>query len=67
MEKGRIMSESFMQWLHRVLVGTPEESLGGMSKKELELEGREHGIELDRRYKKATLVKQLKRRMAREQ
>jgi hypothetical protein len=60
------MSESFMKWLHRVLVGTPKKSLNGMNKKELELEGREHGIELDRRYKKATLVKQLKRRIERE-
>ena len=30
-----------------------------MKKKELELLGRKHGIELDRRYKKETLVKEL--------
>lgn len=30
-----------------------------MRKKELELLGRKYGIELDRRYKKETLVKQL--------
>tara|TARA_Y100001937_G_C6983612_1_gene268875 strand:+ start:463 stop:651 length:189 start_codon:yes stop_codon:yes gene_type:complete len=30
-----------------------------MRKKELELLGRKHGIELDRRYKKETLVKEL--------
>lgn len=34
--------------------------LEGMSKRELENLGREYGIELDRRYKKSTLVEQMK-------
>ena len=34
--------------------------LEGMSKHELEHLGREYGVELDRRYKKATLIKQIK-------
>ena len=35
--------------------------LEGMSKRELEALGREYGVELDRRYKKSTLVKQMKK------
>ena len=34
--------------------------LEGMSKRELEHLGREYGVELDRRYKKSTLIKQIK-------
>jgi len=34
--------------------------LNGMSKRELEDLGREYGVELDRRYKKSTLVEQMK-------
>ena len=37
-----------------------EEDLESMSKKELEEMGREHGIELDRRKKKSTLIERLK-------
>ena len=37
-----------------------EEDLESMSKKELEEMGREHGIELDRRKKKSTLIGRLK-------
>tara|TARA_B100000963_G_scaffold190660_1_gene165846 strand:+ start:1599 stop:1787 length:189 start_codon:yes stop_codon:yes gene_type:complete len=35
-----------------------------MKKKELELLGRKYGIELDRRYKKETLVKELWEKMS---
>jgi len=38
-----------------------EKKLDTMTKKELEEHGRKHGIELDRRFKKETLVKQLKK------
>ena len=34
--------------------------LEGMSKRELKNLGREYGVELDRRYKKSTLVEQMK-------
>ena len=37
-----------------------EAELEGMSKRELEHLGREYGVELDRRYKKSTLIKQMK-------
>jgi len=37
-----------------------EESLDGMTKRELEDLGREHGIELDRRKSKKVLVEQMK-------
>ena len=48
-----------------VLVEVPEpahteESLDGMTKRELEDLGREHGIELDRRKSKKVLVEQMK-------
>ena len=36
------------------------DDLEGMSKHELENLGREYGVELDRRYKKSTLVEQMK-------
>ena len=39
---------------------TDEEDLEEMTKLELELLGREHGVELDRRKTKATLVEQMK-------
>lgn len=38
----------------------PEEDLDSMSKAELELLGREHGVELDRRKSKSTLKKTMK-------
>lgn len=38
-----------------------DSELKAMSKKELELLGREHGIELDRRRRKADLIKELKK------
>ena len=50
---------SFFEWCF----GKKEKDLNSMTKKELELKGREHGIELDRRYKKAALIKKLKRKM----
>ena len=37
----------------------PEKSLEAMTKLELEALGREHGIELDRREKKSSLIEQL--------
>ena len=39
---------------------TDEEDLEAMTKLELELLGREHGVELDRRKSKATLIEQMK-------
>jgi|TARA_R100001244_G_scaffold128519_1_gene99459 hypothetical protein len=36
-------------------------ALGTMTKKQLEVLGREHGIELDLRFKRQTLIKQLKK------
>jgi len=42
------------------LVSMSATYLEGMSKRELEKLGREYGIELDRRYKKSTLVEQMK-------
>jgi hypothetical protein len=39
---------------------TDEEDLEAMTKLELELLGREHGVELDRRKTKSTLVEQMK-------
>lgn len=43
---------------------TDEEDLEAMTKLELELLGREHGVELDRRKTKATLVEQMKSLMS---
>jgi hypothetical protein len=58
-----LMTERFFEWLHRIATPTPKvpKDLSKLTKKELELKGREVGIELDRRFKKATLVKQLKK------
>ena len=44
----------FYEWLF----GTREQNLTEMTKVELEALGRKHNIELDRRLKKATLIKQ---------
>lgn len=41
-------------------VEVDEDDLDSMSKMELEALGREHGVELDRRQKKATLVERMK-------
>ena len=48
----------FFEWLF----GKPKTSndLTKMSKAELEILGRKYNIELDRRYKKQTLIKKLK-------
>ena len=40
-----------------------EKTIENMTKKELEEHGRKHGIELDRRFKKETLVKLLKKKI----
>ena len=52
--------ETFTNWLHRILGRPIPNDLNKMSKIELEKLGREHGIELDRRYKRETLAKQLR-------
>jgi hypothetical protein len=59
----KIMGEGFIEWLHRIATPTRRapKDLSKLTKKELELKGREIGIELDRRFKKETLVKQLKK------
>jgi len=57
------MSESFITWFNRIFVVKPKEDLKTMSKIELEKKGREVGIELDRRLKKATLLKQLQKKI----
>ena len=49
----------FYEWLF----GTREQNLTEMTKVELEALGRKHNIELDRRLKKATLIKKLKKVM----
>tara|TARA_R100000479_G_scaffold125536_1_gene65131 strand:- start:100 stop:270 length:171 start_codon:yes stop_codon:yes gene_type:complete len=49
----------FFEWLF----GKQKQDLTEMTKAELEALGRKHNIELDRRYKKATLIKQLKKVM----
>ena len=43
-----------------VVVIEPEEDLDGMTKADLELLGREHGVELDRRKSKSALLKTMK-------
>jgi len=58
------MSESFGKWLTRLFISQPKEDLTKMSKTQLEAKGREIGIELDRRYSKAKLVKQLEKHMS---
>tara|TARA_R100000656_G_scaffold82332_1_gene60220 strand:- start:97 stop:327 length:231 start_codon:yes stop_codon:yes gene_type:complete len=59
----KIMAEGFFEWLHRIAAPTRRvpKDISKLTKKELELKGREIGIELDRRFKKETLVKQLKK------
>ena len=49
----------FFEWLF----GKQETEYKKKTKLELEALGRKHGIELDRRYKKATLIKQLKKKI----
>ncbi|QDP46214.1 MAG: hypothetical protein Tp1124SUR272871_8 [Prokaryotic dsDNA virus sp.] len=51
----------FFEWLF----GKPKTSndLTKMSKAELEILGRKYNIELDRRYKKQTLIKKLKEKI----
>ena len=39
------MSESFIKWLNRIFVGEPQKDLEQMYKMEVELKGREVGIE----------------------
>jgi len=55
------MSEGFGQWLSRLFISKPTKELSQMTKIELELLAREHGVELDRRLKKDTLIKQVKK------
>jgi hypothetical protein len=63
--KENIMSESFGMWLTRLFVSSaPKENLSSMTKIQLEEKGREIGVELDRRYSKAKLVKQLEKHLA---
>jgi|TARA_R110000796_G_scaffold233291_2_gene351823 hypothetical protein len=57
------MSESFIQWVNRVFVGKKEKELSDMTKIELELKGREIGVELDRRYTKDNLIKKLEKHL----
>tara|TARA_R100001530_G_C4259181_1_gene140019 strand:- start:360 stop:539 length:180 start_codon:yes stop_codon:yes gene_type:complete len=57
------MSENFTQWFHRIFGAKPNQDLDTMNKLELEKKGREVGIELDRRLKKATLIKQLRKKL----
>lgn len=52
--------ENFMTWLNRVLGVRSKTDITKMTKVELEELGREHGIELDRRLKRETLMKQLR-------
>tara|TARA_R100000935_G_C2739962_1_gene125468 strand:+ start:114 stop:296 length:183 start_codon:yes stop_codon:yes gene_type:complete len=59
------MSESFGKWLTRLFISNqPKENLSSMTKKQLEAKGREVGIELDRRYTKENLVKQLNKHLS---
>ena len=62
--KENIMSESFGMWLTRLFISQPKEDLSKLTKLQLEAKGREIGIELDRRYSKAKLVKQLEKHMS---
>ena len=57
------MMESFANFLHRVFIADNSEDLSKLTRKQLELKGREIGIELDRRYKKKTLVEILEKAM----
>ena len=58
------MSESFGKWLTRLFISQPEENLSKLTKLQLEAKGREIGIELDRRYTKSKLIKQLEKHMS---
>jgi|TARA_R100001163_G_scaffold44198_1_gene33350 hypothetical protein len=55
--------ENFMDWLNRVLGVRSNTDLTKMTKLELEDLGRKNGIELDRRLKRQTLVKQLRKKL----
>tara|TARA_R100000234_G_C4958281_1_gene160584 strand:+ start:243 stop:419 length:177 start_codon:yes stop_codon:yes gene_type:complete len=55
--------ETFMDWLNRVLGVRSNTDLTKMTKLELEDLGRKNGIELDRRLKRQTLVKQLRKKL----
>tara|TARA_R100001594_G_scaffold110904_1_gene145656 strand:+ start:80 stop:259 length:180 start_codon:yes stop_codon:yes gene_type:complete len=57
------MAESFTQWFCRIFKAKPNQDLDTMTKLELEKKGREVGIELDRRKKRSTLVKQLRKKL----
>tara|TARA_R110002020_G_scaffold50572_3_gene142699 strand:+ start:477 stop:662 length:186 start_codon:yes stop_codon:yes gene_type:complete len=59
----QLKKNNFFSWFF----GPPaKKSLEEMSKLELEAEGREIGIELDRRRKKEVLVEQLKKQMRKQ-
>ena len=58
------MSESFGMWLTRLFISQPKENLSKLTKLQLEAKGREIGIELDRRYSKDKLIKELKKHMS---
>ena len=62
--KENIMSESFGMWLTRLFISQPKEDLSKLTKLQLEAKGREIGIELDRRYSKDKLIKELKKHMS---
>ena len=51
------------EWLNGWITPSQKKDLKDMTKVELEKKGREVGIELDRRRKKATLVKQLRKKL----
>ena len=53
--------KTFFEWLFGPLK-KPNKNLTKMTKVKLEELGREHGIELDRRFKKTTLIEQLKKK-----
>ena len=58
------MSESFVMWLTRLFASKPKEDLYKLTKLQLEAKGREIGVELDRRYSKSKLIKQLEKHLA---
>jgi|TARA_R100000458_G_scaffold56669_1_gene61828 predicted nucleic acid-binding protein len=58
--KGKNMA-GFFEWLFGP--SKPKKELEDMTKRELEALGRKHKIELDRRYKQKTLVRQLRKKM----
>lgn len=51
------------EWLNNWYAPKKEEDLSTLTKLQLEAKGRGAGIELDRRLKKATLVKQLRKKL----